>query len=265
VKALQVPLAAWLLAVLGLAACHRGGPPTRVAFVASIHDNHRSFPGFGFGVLEQILRATEPDVVLAEIPPERFGLAWSDYERVDSVEEVYVQRFPEMSKVVFPLKEELGYELHPVSGWSYEVMQEEQGVFKRISGDPARREDWTAFRMANERMVVAMDAQGGQNNPVFMHSADYDSVLSDWGRTYDSLFADELGAASWQAQNQAHWQLIEARLDSLQGQGKSVAIVFSAGNRNYLLRQLRLRKDVKVVDMNDLVRKLVEKNPQSGN
>lgn len=249
-------------AVLGIVGCHRGGPPTKVAFVGSIHDNHRSFEGYGFGLLEQILRATEPDVVLAEIPPDRFGLAWNDYLRVDSVEEIYVQRFPEMSKVVFPLKQELGYALFPVSGWSYEVMQEESGVFKRISGDPVRKEDWSAYRAVNERMGADMEAGGGQNNPVYMHSALYDSAVARWAHSYDSLFADELGVASWRSQNEAHWQLIAPKLDSLKGMGRTVTIVFSPGNRAYLLRRLRERKDVKVVEMEPLVRDLVAKKKQ---
>lgn len=253
----------WFLIFLifATAGCQGGfqGTPTRVSLVASIHGNHLLKEGYNLSIFEKIIREIKPEVVLAEIPPDRFGPAWNQFVKEDTVTEAYVSRFPEFTEVIFRLKDELKFQIYPVSGWTYEYGADEGGVLKRISNDPIRQEEWDEYRTFNEKMIAAVEAGGGQGNPVWVHSPGYDSAVRIWSDNYERLFGAELDNASWTSLNNLHYGLISAQLDSLKGSGKSVAIVFGAGNRGILEEKLRQRDDIVLTDMVKLVEKVVGK------
>lgn len=247
----------WIMTLVAWVGCSR---PTHVALVGSIHEAHNNYPTYGLDILEKIVRQVNPQVVLAEVPPERFPIAWKEWEKTDSINEVYVLRFPEMAGVVFPLKKELGYDLYPVSGWTYDVTRQEQETFREMVGDQSRKSDWGKFLQINSELADAMAKGGGMGDPLFVHSVAYDSLIAHWAREYDKLFEKDLGFASWKNQNDAHWKLIAPQLDAIKGQGKTVAIVFSPGNRYYFETLLRRRKDIKLIDMEKRVREWLMNN-----
>ncbi len=83
-----------------------------------IHSGHLTSKRYGIPQLEAIFKAITPDVVLTEIPPDRFEAAAAEFKTTDSIAEPRVRRFPEYVDVMFPLTKEMDFDIVPTAGWT---------------------------------------------------------------------------------------------------------------------------------------------------
>ena len=101
-----------------------------VIVVGTIHSQHLGSEKYSLKVFADIIKNLNPDVVLAEIPPDRFLIADEQFQRSGKIDEPRVLQYPEFSKVIFPLQKTLGFSLKPVSAWTEEM--EEKIDWKKL-------------------------------------------------------------------------------------------------------------------------------------
>jgi YVTN family beta-propeller protein len=219
-------------------------PPTEVVVLGTIHGGHLTSELYDLDLLRETIRAVEPDAILAEIPPNRAEAALAGFLADGVVSEPRVARFPEYVDVVYPLQDELGFELLPCAAWNEPMARFRSARLAAIREDPARADDWAAYTAANEAADACLAEHGPDDDPYLVNDDLYD-VCTELGlKAYDELFNDELGPGGWTNINQAHYRLIEAALDRYQGQGKRLLITYGAGHKLWFLRKLQEREDV---------------------
>ena len=219
---------------------------TSVVLIGTIQDRHLTSERYPMALLRSVIQSAQPDVILAEIPPDRFEDAWIGYEAVGTVTEPRVSRFPEYEHVIFPLKSEMGFDIIPVAAWTRPMAEFRAGALNRIANDPRRREEWQTYAAAIDTMNAALRDQ--HDDPVFIHSRAYDAIIKDGLTPYATLFAGDLGGGGWEAINMAHFTKVSAALDRFRGQGKTVVITFGAAHKYWFRRKLEQRPDVRLVD-----------------
>ena len=232
-------------------------PKNEVLVLGTIHSGHLTDSVYNNEYVEKLIRAINPDFILAEIPPDRMEAAMAGFLRDDSISEPRVMRFPEYVDVVFPLTKELKFEIIPTAGWTLPMAQERSKKLRAISQDPEREEDWKAYQTAGKLTDSLYKATGRVNDPYFIHSHTYDSIQDIRLQVYNELFNVELGLGGWENINIAHYWNIEKALEKHRYKGKRMLIIYGAGHKGWFLRQLRKRDDIELLDMKpflDLVR-----------
>ncbi len=220
-----------------------------VLVLGTIHSGHLTDSVYNNTYVEKLIRAINPDFILAEIPPDRMDAAMTGFIRDDSISEPRVKRFPEYADVVFPLTKTLKFEIIPTAGWTLPMAQERSKKLRDISQDPNRIEDWKAYEVANQLSDSTYKATGKVNDPYFIHSHKYDSIQDLSLQVYNHLFNVELGLGGWENINIAHYWNIEKALEKHRHQGKRMLIIYGAGHKGWFLRQLRKRDDIILLDM----------------
>jgi len=220
-----------------------------VLVMGMIHGKHRKSELYGIGYLKNIIRTIEPDLILTEIPPDRFEAAMQEFQEIDTITEERVSRFPEYVDAIFPLTKEMDFQIIPTAGWTKEMADTRSEHMKQISQDELRKTEWEEYTKASIRSDSALKAGGEKDDPYWIHTDGYDAAVEEWAETYNRLFNDELGAGGWDNINAAHYSHIEAALDQHKNEGKMVLITYGAGHKGWFLRKLRKRKDIKLIDM----------------
>tara|TARA_R110002033_G_scaffold25787_3_gene59475 strand:- start:1120 stop:1890 length:771 start_codon:yes stop_codon:yes gene_type:complete len=244
-KALAACLSALMLGLTGCGPQPPVSPPegaTIVAVVGALHGQHRNSEDYSLDVLRQAIVKFDPDIVMVELPPERFAIASANFDQFGEVRESRADDFPELTDVVFPLRERLGFTMIPVAAWTQDIAANRRTVEKRLAQDSARTEDWSEYQAAIRRYGKAV--AGRSNDPAFIHSSAYDAAIKARQESYERLFGDDLGAGGWGAINAAHLANINAALDAVSGQEKRVLILFGAAHKYKFLEGLENRPDV---------------------
>jgi len=230
-------------------------PDTRneVLVLGMIHSGHRTQPEFSIEVLTKLIRDINPDVILTEIPPDRFPTAMKEFQETDTIKEPRVIRFPEYVDVIFPLTNEMEFDIIPTAGWTSEMADARSEKLRAISQDSTRTEDWKKYQAANQLADSLIEATGKRYDPYWINSEEYDELDEIRLSVYNDLFNEELGPGGWDNINEAHYSYIAKALDSLSNQGKRVLITYGAGHKGWFLRALKKREDIKLVYLKDLV------------
>lgn len=239
------------LTELGLptpAPIERGTEMVDVAVFGMIHGSHRTSERYGVDVLREAIRAFDPDLVLVEIPPNRFEAAAAEFAADEQIVEPRVLRFPEYVDVLFPLTLQMDFEIVPTAGWTLPMSDHRSAVLRAISEAPDRVADWAAYEAANSASAAAVSAGGDSDDPHWIHTDEYDDAQEISLGVYDRLFNDEIGPGGWANINRAHYANIARALDRVAGSGKRVLITYGAGHKGWFLRQLRQRDDIELVD-----------------
>lgn len=218
-----------------------------------IHSGHRTQPEFGIDVLTAFIREIKPDIILTEIPPDRFPTAMKEFQETDSIKEPRVIRFPEYIDVVFPLSKEMDFEIIPTAGWTKPMADARSQKLRSIREDPNREADWSRFAEAGRLSDSLMDLTGKRYDPYWINSPIYDSLAEIRLSVYNELFNEELGDGGWDNINEAHFSYIAKALDQYQNQGKRVLITYGAGHKGWFLRALKKRDDIKLLNLEELV------------
>jgi len=245
-------LGAWIAQSCGVGAPtsgHERPNKNEVLVLGTIHSGHLTEDHYNLDYLDRLVRTIEPDLILAEIPPDRFDAAMAGYMRDDSISEPRVRRFPEYVDVIFPLTEEMDFQIIPTAGWTSPMAEERSQKLRAISEDPDRLDDWGQYVAANERSDSIYESTGKVNDPYFIHTDRYDSIQDIGLQVYNQLFNTELGLGGWDNINIAHYWNIEKALEKYRYQGKRILITYGAGHKGWFLRELRKRDDIILMDM----------------
>lgn len=248
--------AALLLCFISFIGCTKD-TKNEVLVLGTIHSGHYTEKEFDLDILTKLIKEINPDIILTEIPPNRFQEAMDGFKRDDSVSEPRVIRFPEYKDVIFPLSKTMNFEMIPTAGWTRPMALERQKKLRAISQDSTRQEDWKAYVNANRKSDSLMKISGRNgNDPYFIHTNTYDSIYNISLETYNKLFNVELGLGGWNNINIAHYWNIHKALEKYKNQGKRVLITYGAGHKGWFLKELRLRDDIKLLEMKPFLDKI---------
>lgn len=221
------------------------GPKTRVIVLGTVHSRHEISTRYSLDFLEGVIRDIDPDVILSEIPPDRFDDAITSFTQTGKVTEPRVARFPEYTQVIIPLQPLLGYTLVPTAAWTLPMAEYRTAALNQLARDPNRQEDWAAYTAALDAMNVTL--KGREDDPFFIHTDEYDAIVKKGLAPYAERFAGDLGTGDWNQINEAHYELISGALDQITGEGKTVVITFGAAHKYWFLEALADRTDIQLV------------------
>ncbi len=222
-----------------------------VIILGTLHSGHLRQKAYSLKVLKEIIITINPDIVLAEIPPDRFYIAQDEWKRNKKIKEERVVQFPEYTEVVFPLSDKLNFEIIPVSAWTEQMAETREQKLYEISNDPHRQDDWEAYLLAKEKSAEAIEAKGNGFDPLWINSTEYDDMLEIQLKVYNRLFNHELGAGGWENINNAHYSLIEKALDKFES--KRILIIFGTGHKGWLKKALSKKKNIKLLDLLEVI------------
>lgn len=223
---------------------------TRVTVLGAIHSTHRTSTLYSLDVLRAAIRRAQPDVILTEIPPDRIAEAKRGFAETGRVTEARTSVFPEYTDVVFPLSREIPFEIEPAAGWTREIAVNRSAALKRIEEDPARAEQWAEHLAA--RRQYRQDIGNRGDDPLFIHTSEYDALVEKAQTPYQRYFDADLGPGGWSQINDAHNSLINVGLDRVSGQGKRVLVTFGSWHKYKILRSLSGRSDIEFADAREL-------------
>ncbi len=223
-----------------------------VLVLGLIHGRHRTAEEFSIEILTDIIKKINPDLILTEIPPDRFPTAAEEYKNNDTITEPRVVRFPEYVDVVFPLTKEMDFEIIPTAGWTKEMADARSAKLKSISEDPERTSDWQEYTKAGAKSDSLINARGLENDPWWINSDEYDEFVEVRLSVYNRLFNEELGLGGWDNINEAHYGHIENALEKHKNQGKRILITYGAGHKGWFLRELKKRDDINLLSFEEV-------------
>ena len=249
----SLALAAGVNPVAGCSASGRPPPgATRVHVMGTIHSNHRTSTRYSLAVLEAAIRKAAPDVILTEIPPDRIGQALRSFRETGVIDEPRTLVFPEYTDVVFPLSREMAFEIVGTSAWTSDIAEQRRRALDRIRSDPDRAAQWAQHRAAEREYARRIGGRG--DDPLFIHTREFDRLVEDSRRPYQRNFDADLGPGGWTQINRADTALIEAALDAISGRGMTALVTFGTAQKYKILRSLESRSDVELLDTGGLFR-----------
>ncbi|QTD55091.1 hypothetical protein [Parasphingorhabdus cellanae] len=221
-----------------------------VAVIGAVHGQHRRSESYSLTVLRAAITKFDPEIIMVELPTERFSKASANYQQFGEVRESRADDFPELIDVVFPLREALDFEMVPVAAWTQNIADDRRATLARVKQDPSRAKDWAAHQAAITTYNQAV--RGRSDDPLFIHSQAYDNAVKARQESYEKLFGDDLGAGGWQTINAAHFQKVAAALDDVKGQEKRILILYGAWHKYWFLEQLETRDDIQLINAAEL-------------
>ena len=228
------------------------GIKNEVIVLGTIHSGHLKHKEYSIEVLTALIQEIDPDLILTEIPPDRFPIAMKEFLENDTITESRVSRFPEYVNVIFPLSKKMNFEIIPTAGWTKEMAQERNNKLNAISKDSSRVDEWNQLQIATKKSDSLIKASGREFDPYWINSDEYDSLAEIELSVYNQLFNDELGPGGWDNINRAHFAYITLALDKIKGQGKRVLITYGAGHKGWFLRELKKRKDIELKTLQEI-------------
>ncbi|MDZ4379411.1 MAG: YncE family protein, partial [Xanthomonadaceae bacterium] len=227
---------------------------TEVAVLGMIHGDHRSSSNWSLDAVRAAITRYRPDVVIAEIAPDRWPRIWRDYAERGVIEDSRVLRFPEYTDALLPLKVRMGFAVEPGAAWTQEMSDLREARIHVFEHDPAFAQRNTAYQAAT-KAAEAQDTQHvlDSDDPRVIHSDEYDRLTKITLTPYDSYLNDVIGPGGWTNINVAHYRLIDAAIR--RHRGERILITFGAAHKYWLLEQLRQRDDITLVDGQDFLPK----------
>lgn len=229
--------------------------PSEVVMVGVIHSGHETSTTFSLDVVRDLVRVIDPDYWLTEIPPNRWDQAWREYQNNGAVREPRTIRFPEYMGVLFPLSEELDFEVIPTAGWTEPMSDFRAAYLDANSNDPDLVDEWAEYQAAVVASAEAL-AEGAADDPRWIHTDEYDAAYDIRMQTYARLFDPDLGPGGWDAINASHYANIARALDEHRGEGARFLITYGAGHKGPFLEELRKRDDIVLLDVIDFLDRL---------
>ena len=220
-----------------------------VIVMGMIHGNHRQPGPYDLEHLRQLIREIKPDYVLTEIPPGRYAEAAKQFRENGEITESRVRVFPEYTDALFPLTEEMEFQIVPCAAWTREMSDSRQATLAALRSTHA--DEYAEMQFAQTRASEAIAALGDTNDPAIIHTEQYDEYVKKGMEPYDRHFNDIIGAGGWTNINAGHYALIEDVLDSHSGEGKRFLVTFGSWHKYYIKEQLRKRSDIKLVSVAD--------------
>ena len=228
----------------------RSGRPTQVAVMGMIHSQHRTSKTWGLEQVRQTIERFDPDVIVPEIPPDRWERVWSDYAERGVIEDPRVKRFPEYTDVLLPLKVQMGFAVAPAAAWTKEMSDLRNARIKEFDQDDRFANERAEYEKKTAQVQAAdVDHIGDSDDPRVIHSDRYDQRIKAELTLYNDSLNDWIGPGGWNNINEGHYRLIDQAIHEHPGQ--RLLITFGSGHKYWILEQLRKRKDIELVDLTD--------------
>ncbi|MCA8911484.1 MAG: hypothetical protein KDB82_07250 [Planctomycetes bacterium] len=239
-----------LLVVILLAGCATTplkpvAPENRneVVVMGMIHSQHKTSRQYSLKVVEQWIRAINPDYIMVEIPPDRIDTAVEQFKQDGKVTEPRSVVFPEFTDVVLPLQREMHFKLIPVSAWTADLARERTALLNYWQH--TRPDDTAEVNAGKNRMFGRMrELTGG--DPRKMHTDEFDEIVKEGLEPYIRLFDPDLGDGGFTTITAAHYRLIADALDEHRGEHKRFLVMFGSWHKWFFLERLRKRDDIVV-------------------
>ena len=196
-----------------------------------------------------LIRKIKPDYVLTEIPPDRLADAVQQFRDTGKITESRVRVFPEYTDAIFPLTQEMEFEIIPCAAWTKEMNGRRRETMKKLRSSHAQQ--FSEMQAAQKQADDNIAAMGDSNDPVTIHTQQYDDYVKAGMGPYDRHFNDLIGDGGWENINAAHYGLIENALDQHKGEGKRFLITFGAWHKYYIKENLNRRSDIQLVSMSE--------------
>lgn len=210
---------------------------TQVFVMGMTHSRHRTSRKWGLDHVEEAIRRLDPDVIVTEIPPDRFEAAMEGWRRDGKISEPRVARFPEYTDVVFPLLEELEFVIEPAAAWTAsmnDLRRERIKAFETGQEHAERFRSYTAEVAAIEARHAADPID--DDDPFVIHSRVYDERTEEAFGPYDRYLNEWIGPGGWTNINRSHAELTLAAVQ--RHPGKRILVTFGAGHKYWLSRYL---------------------------
>jgi hypothetical protein len=218
-----------------------------VIVIGTIHSQHKSSKDYSLEIFRKMIEALKPDVVLAEVPPDRFEIATAQYNKHHKISEPRVVQYPEFAEVIFPLKDSLHFDLIPVSAWTEKMATDREERLEEIKYDTNRSEDWQKYIAAREKTTALFDAFMPEFDFLKIHTPRFDEIMEIELKVFNELFNEDLGDGGWDNINNAHYALIHKALENITD--KKVLIIFGAGHKGWLIRKLKERDGITLLSL----------------
>ncbi|HJK93127.1 MAG TPA: hypothetical protein RMH85_29040 [Polyangiaceae bacterium LLY-WYZ-15_(1-7)] len=239
------------LAGLLLVAC--GGPEydlarvperTEVLLLASVHGRHLDEDlDYPSEELAALLRAAEPDVIVAELPPA--GEARVRAALAAGEADPWLEAFPELREVVFPVAAELEVPVVAGSGWRRAVTEARRAYAAEEPagpGDPRYRR--AAAHLARRDAEEDLD-------PEWMHAAARWRLVAWRDRLLERFAGEALGPAAPSRRHAEHAKRLRELVRA--HAGERLVVVFDADDLWALAEALRAMEGVTLLDARGLL------------
>ncbi|MCB9915101.1 MAG: hypothetical protein H6828_08130 [Planctomycetes bacterium] len=223
--------------------------PNQVVVVGTLGARHLTSQGYGLDDLERLLRDLAPQVVLVELPPGRYEQAWDEFVRTGAVTEPYVARFPEYTRVLFPMALEGRFRVVPCSAWTEPLERRREEL--RSQWRFSRPKDTREVEAARAEAEATMEREGLFDSVEGVHSARFRELAAEGLEPYERLFGRDLGPGGWSALQRAHASLVDQALDLWSGDGVRVVVLFDAWSQAPLRAHLARRDDLEPLELDE--------------
>ena len=213
-----------------------------VVLMGMIHGNHLNSEQYDLEHIKSLIRRIRPDYVFCEIPPDRVALASRQFRETGKINEPRVKVFPEYVGALYPLTEELDFEIVPCAGWTKSMSDHRRAKLNELQS--THRAQYEEMQKAQSAAEKKIDTEGGNDNPEFIHTDRFDELVKSGMEPYNRHFNDILGPGGWDNINKAHYGLIEKNLEKYQNDGKTILIMFGSWHKYWFKDQLRKRDDM---------------------
>lgn len=248
-KAAHAPLSSTELPSTKLSSTKSSDTQNTVIVMGMIHGSHRQPGPYDIDHLKELIRKINPDYVLTEIPPDRLDEAAKQFRETGRITESRVKVFPEYTDALFPLTTEMQFEIVPCAAWTKSMNDSRRATLQKLRTTHA--EQYAEMETAQARASENITAIGPRNDPVTIHTQQYDDFVKTGMGPYDRYFNDLIGEGGWTNINAGHYGLIEKALDQHTGKGKRFLITFGSWHKYYIKEQLLKRADIQLVPMSE--------------
>jgi len=223
------------------------GAGTVVSVMGMIHSGHPTSEVWGLAEVEATIRNFGPDVVCAEIAPDRWERIDRDLRERDAIEDPRVLRFPEYTDLILRLSVSMDFEVVPCAGWTIEMSDLRAS---RI-GDFEREASWAGPRAEYDRRLAALqatfDAVANEDDPAWIHSDAYDERQKSELALYDEYQNDMIGPGGWTNINVEHYRNVD--LTIREHRGERILVTFGGGHKYWIVERLRERGDIELLEL----------------
>ena len=223
---------------------------TEVAVMGMIHATHRTSALWGINQVMQTIENFRPDIICAEIAPDRWAWIERDLAERGAIEDPRVLRFPEYvdDGAILRRASEMGYRVEPCAGWTREMSDSRSARIASFDEAPRFEEVRDEYRdaVASVRAALAEPSRPA-DDPRYIHSSEADERQKAELALYDEYENDMIGPGGWTNINVAHYRLIDAVIRD--NPGTRILVTFGAGHKYWFLEQLRERDDINLLDL----------------
>lgn len=220
----------------------------KVVLMGMIHRGHKTSEKYDLDKIKTLIRDIKPDYVFCEIPPDRVEEANRQYKEQGKITESRVKVFPEYVDALYPLTKELEFEIVPCAGWTKPMADARRAKLAELK--TSQKTEYEEMTAAQEKATKSIGEAGGNDNPAYIHTDEFDAFVKAGMGPYNRHFNDILGPGGWENINKAHYGLIDKNLDSRTGQGKTILIMFGSWHKYWFKEQLKKRDDITLVNLN---------------